>query len=38
LENVLDKKNKQFDENIENKIVKSLQESFKIDLFFVYCR
>jgi len=32
------RKKKQFDENIENEVIKSPQESFRIDYFFIYCR
>ena len=31
------RREKQFDENIENEIIKSLQESFRID-YFLYIR
>ena len=33
MKNVLDAKNKQFNENIQNEIVKSLQELSRIDYF-----
>ena len=37
IKNVLVIKKKSFEESIKNEIIKSFQELFKINYFFIYC-